>query len=281
MCSPAPSGVTSTSPGTKPSMSRSALGITSRPALSMVERIPLTLPFSWLDAALRLLRGAAEVLDSPTAASFFAAQVAYGAHEPRDRLDLGVQCYQFSVQPFGERDVRRVVGPHVVPELPDAREQRDMAVPLETHASEQLKGPLSFGRRQLLPAYQPAESGSAFQVNRVRCGEFPAHHDCADPFGDGIRADQELHHGRCVENDHSRASRIAVITSITSSAVTSDRAAMSRARSAASSGVVAAASLSRSWRTYAWRDWPARAARTLSVVTAPSETSRTWIVDMQ
>ena len=34
------SGVTSTSPGTRPRLSRSALGITSRPALSMVERIP-------------------------------------------------------------------------------------------------------------------------------------------------------------------------------------------------------------------------------------------------
>src|SRR5579859_7383158 len=56
MCSPAPSGVTSTSPGTKPSMSRSALGITSRPALSMVERIPLMLPFNWLEAS-RAVRG--------------------------------------------------------------------------------------------------------------------------------------------------------------------------------------------------------------------------------
>jgi hypothetical protein len=136
-----------------------------------------------------------------------------------------------------------------VPELPDARKQRDMTVPLETHASEQLKCPLSFGRRQFLAAHQAAEGGDAFQINRVRGGEPLALHDRADPFGDRIRADQELHHGRCVENDHSRASRIAVITSITSSAVTWERAAMSRARSAASCGDVAAASLSRSWRT--------------------------------
>ena len=47
MWSPAPSAVTSTSPGTRPRLSRSAFGITNRPALSMVERMPLMLPSGW------------------------------------------------------------------------------------------------------------------------------------------------------------------------------------------------------------------------------------------
>jgi hypothetical protein len=89
-----------------------------------------------------------------------------------------------------------------------------------------LKSPLSFRRGQLLATHESAEGGRAFQVDHVRCGENSAHHDRTNPLGEGIRAHQEFDHRGSVENDHARASRIAVITSTTSSAVTSDRAAI-------------------------------------------------------
>src|SRR6266513_1678275 len=150
-----------------------------------------------------------------------------------------------------------------------------MAIPGKCHPAEQVERPFSLAGRKLARVNQPPKRRGAFEVDRVRGGQFLAHDGSADLLGDAIRSNQELHDRRGIENYHVRDSRIAVIASTTSSAVTSERAAMVRACSAASSGVRTAASLSSSCRTYACNDWPAWAARTLRVVTARSETSRT------